>query len=70
MLFADRYTVGGYYGFGANSIFLSNFGSLGLYAPPVGYRWVCDKGSNDAVLAAIATGAIIAVVSNAIATPY
>ena len=47
---APVYAVGGFYGFGANSVFISDFGAFGLYAPPVGYRWVCDKGSNDCLL--------------------
>ena len=64
------YSVGGFYGVHSNSIFISDFAAHGLYAPPRGYHWVCDKGSNDAVLAAVATGAIIAVAAGALVTPY
>lgn len=64
------YSVGGFYGIHSNSIFISDFASHGLYVPPHGYQWVCDKGSNDAVLAAIATGAIIAVAAGVLVTPY
>lgn len=42
-----------------NTIIINDFGGYGLYAPPAGYHWVCDKGSNDAILASVATGAII-----------
>lgn len=67
---APIYSVGGFYGVTSNTVIISNFGAHGLYAPPSGYHWVCDKGSNDAVLAAVATGAIIAVAANSLATPY
>lgn len=64
------YAVGGFYGVTNNTIFISDFGAHGLYAPPRGHHWVCDKGSNDAVLVAIATGAIVAVAVNSLLTPY
>lgn len=64
------YAVGGFYGVTSNTIFISDFGGHGLYAPPHGHHWVCDKGSNDAVLVAIATGAIVAVAVNSLLTPY
>ena len=67
---APVYSVGGFYGVTSNTVIISNFGAHGLYAPPRGYHWVCDKGSNDAVLAAVATGAIIAIAANSLATPY
>ncbi len=67
---APIYSVGGFYGITSNTVIISNFGAHGLYAPPRGYHWVCDKGSHDAVLAAVATGAIIAVAANSLATPY
>jgi len=64
------FKVGGFYGKHANTIFISDYASHGLYAPPRGYHWVCDKGSKDAILAAVATGAIIAVAADILATPY
>ncbi len=64
------YAVGGFYNVHSGSVFITDFKQHGLYAPPRGYRWVCDKGSNDAVLAAVATGAIIAVAAGTLATPY
>ena len=67
---APLYSVGGFYGVTGNTVIISDFGIHGLYAPPRGYHWVCDKGSNDAVLAAVATGAIIAVAAGVLATPY
>ncbi|MEO0883823.1 MAG: RcnB family protein [Pseudomonadota bacterium] len=57
--YVPAYAVGGVYGITANTIIINDFGGYGLYAPPSGYHWVCDKGSNDAILASIATGAII-----------
>lgn len=67
---APLYSVGGFYGFTGNTVIISDFGAHGLYAPPRGYQWVCDKGSKDAILSAVATGAIIAVAANILATPY
>lgn len=67
---APVYSIGGIYNVHGGSIFISDYGSHGLYAPPHGYRWVCDKGSKDAVLAAVATGAIIAIAADILATPY
>lgn len=67
---APIYSVGGFYGVHSNSVFISDFGAHGLYTPPTGYHWVCDKGSKDAILAAVATGAIIAVAADILVTPY
>ena len=64
------YSVGGVYGVTSNTVFISDFGGHGLYAPPKGHHWVCDKGSKDAVLVAIATGAIIAIAADALLNPY
>ncbi|MEM7661823.1 MAG: RcnB family protein [Pseudomonadota bacterium] len=57
--YVPAYSIGGFYSVGANTIIINDFGGYGLYAPPSGYHWVCDKGSNDAILASVATGAII-----------
>ena len=64
------YSVGGVYGVTGKTVFISDFGGHGLYAPPKGHHWVCDKGSKDAVLVAIATGAIIAIAADALLNPY
>ena len=64
------YSVGGVYGVTGNTVFISDFGTHGLYAPPRGHHWVCDKGSKDAVLVAIATGAIVAIAADALLNPY
>lgn len=64
------YSVGGVYGVTGKTVFISDFGAHGLYSPPRGHHWVCDKGSKDAVLVAIATGAIVAIAADALLNPY
>lgn len=64
------YSIGGFYGRHQSTIIINDYGSYGLYAPPRGYHWVCDKGSSDAILAAVATGAIIAIAADVLSTPY
>lgn len=44
-----------------------DYGLYGLYAPPVGYHWVRDYDSGDAILCSIATGAIIGLTIGAFA---
>lgn len=46
---------------GANA-YVNDYGRYGLRAPPRGYRWV--RADNDYVLAALATGLIIQVLSS------
>lgn len=58
--FHHPYAVGSHYSFGSKTVFLGNYASYGLYAPPKGYKWVYDKGGSDALLASIKTGKIIA----------
>ena len=41
---------------------MNDYGRYGLRAPPRGHRWV--RADNDYVLAAIATGLIVQVLSN------
>lgn len=55
-----RYTVGGYYPYHTRTVILNDWDSYGLYEPPSGYHWVRDDDGDDIVLAALATGAIIA----------
>ena len=54
-----RYTIGGYYDYGPRTIVIRDYNRYGLYAPPHGHHWVRDPYSGDAVLASVATGAII-----------
>lgn len=67
---SPSYAVGGFYGVTNNTVFISDFGVHGLYAPPSGHHWVCDKGSKDALLVAIATGAVIAIAADTLLNPY
>lgn len=55
-----RFVTSQYYGFSPKTVVIGNYASYGLYAPPVGYSWVYDKGASDAVLASLKTGKIIA----------
>ena len=54
-----HYRIGGHYNYGARTIIIRDYGRYGLYPPPHGYHWVRDSHSGDAVLASVATGAII-----------
>ncbi|MBP7649454.1 MAG: RcnB family protein [Phenylobacterium sp.] len=46
----------------SSNYYVSDYGRYGLRAPPRGHRWV--RADNDYVLAAIATGLIVQVLSN------
>ena len=65
--YRPRYHIGHYYPYSPATHYIRDYGHYGLYAPPPGYHWVRDPGSGDAVLAAIATGAIIGLVIGALA---
>ena len=54
-----RYTIGSRYHYGSNSIIIRDYDRYGLYNPPRGHQWVYHRGSNDAVLTSVATGAIV-----------
>lgn len=66
--YAPRYNVGGYYGYAPRTVYISEYDRYGLYAPPSGYHWVRDNDRGDAILASVATGAIIGLVVGALAT--
>ncbi|MEO0549517.1 MAG: RcnB family protein [Pseudomonadota bacterium] len=66
--YVPRYSIGGYYGYHGNTIILSNYRYYDLYDPPHGYHWVRDHDSGDAILASIATGAVIGLIIGAIAS--
>ncbi len=53
------YRIGGHYAYHDRTVIIHNHGRHGLYAPPHGYHWVHDPGRSDAILASVATGAII-----------
>ncbi len=64
-----RYSVGNYYSYGpSRTVYISDYDRYGLYAPPRGYHWVHDHDRGDAILASVATGAIIGLVVGALAT--
>ena len=54
-----RYRVGGHYYNSPHTVIISDYRHYGLRRPPRGYHWVHDHGSDDAILASVATGAII-----------
>lgn len=62
------YRVGGVYNFGRNSRVIHNYRSFGLYDPPYGYCWVRDVNRGDAILASVATGAIIGLAAGVFAS--
>ncbi len=43
-----------------------DYHTYGLYDPPHGYHWVYDHDRQDAILASVATGAIIGLVIGAL----
>ncbi|HAE27496.1 MAG TPA: hypothetical protein DCG58_10075, partial [Hyphomonas adhaerens] len=49
------------------TVYIRDYASYGLYAPPPGYYWVHDYDRGDAILASVATGAIIGLVVGALA---
>jgi len=62
-----RHHVGGHYNYHQRTRYVRNYGHYGLYDPPHGYHWVHDDDRGDAILASVATGAIIGLVVGAIA---
>ena len=62
----SRYHIGGYYNRGGTSVVISNYDRYGLHRPPRGHHWIRDHDRGDAILASIATGAIIGLVVGAI----
>lgn len=64
-----RYDVGHYYSYGPRrTVYINDYYNYGLYEPPHGYHWVRDNDRGDAILASVATGAIIGLVVGAIAS--
>tara|TARA_B100000678_G_C17802314_1_gene339433 strand:- start:26 stop:211 length:186 start_codon:yes stop_codon:yes gene_type:complete len=59
--------VGGWYRPHHQTVYITNYSTYGLYAPPPGHYWVRDHHSGDAILASVATGAIIGLVVGALA---
>tara|TARA_R110000787_G_scaffold110809_9_gene219559 strand:+ start:8882 stop:9427 length:546 start_codon:yes stop_codon:yes gene_type:complete len=57
--YAPRYSVGGYYHPHPQTVYIRDYGRYGLYDPPRGYYWARDYDRGDAILASVATGAII-----------
>ena len=66
--YAPRYSVGGYYHPHGQTVYIRDYHRYGLYAPPRGYYWARDYDRGDAILASVATGAIIGLVVGVIAT--
>lgn len=66
--YRPRYDIGAYYSYGARrTVYISDYYNYGLYEPPYGYHWVRDNDRGDAILASVATGAIIGLVIGALA---
>lgn len=64
-----RYDVGSYYSYGPRrTVYINDYNNYGLYEPPHGYQWVRDNDRGDAILASVATGAVIGLVIGAIAS--
>lgn len=64
-----RYDVGHYYSYAPRrTVYINDYDHYGLYEPPHGYHWVRDNDRGDAILASVATGAIIGLVVGAIAS--
>ncbi|MFT5776767.1 RcnB family protein [Hyphomonas sp.] len=66
--YAPRYSVGGYYQPHGQTVYIRDYNRYGLYAPPRGHYWARDYDRGDAILASLATGAIIGLVIGVIAT--
>ncbi len=62
----SRYYIGGRYDRFGSSVTIGDYHRYGLYDPPRGHRWVRDRDNSDAILASVATGAIIGLVVGAI----
>lgn len=65
--YVSPYRIGGYYHPHPRTVYIRDYGRYGLYAPPPGYYWVHDYDRGDAILASVATGAIIGLVVGALA---
>ncbi|MBI1400888.1 RcnB family protein [Hyphomonas sp.] len=66
--YRPRYDVGAYYTYGPRrTVYITDYNNYGLYEPPYGYHWVRDNDRGDAILASVATGAIIGLVIGALA---
>jgi len=66
--YRPRYDIGAYYSYGPRrTVYISDYYNYGLYEPPYGYHWVRDNDRGDAILASVATGAIIGLVIGALA---
>ncbi|MEM8617634.1 MAG: RcnB family protein [Pseudomonadota bacterium] len=65
--YVPRYRIGHHYGWHRGSVIIHDYGYHGLYSPPHGYHWVRDHDRGDAILASVATGAIIGLVIGALA---
>jgi Ni/Co efflux regulator RcnB len=66
--YRPRYDVGHYYSYGPRrTVYINDYSHYGLYDPPSGYHWVRDNDRGDAILASVATGAILGLVIGAIA---
>lgn len=58
--YKPRYTIGGHYRhYHGRTVVIRDYWRFGLYDPPRGYYWVRDRDRDDAILASVATGAII-----------
>lgn len=65
--YRPRYDVGHYYTYGPRrTVYINDYYNYGLYEPPYGYHWVRDNDRGDAILASVATGAIIGLVVGAL----
>lgn len=65
--YAPRYNVGHHYQYAPRTVYINDYHRHGLYQPPSGYHWVRDNDRGDAILASVATGAIIGLVVGALA---
>jgi len=66
--YRPRYDIGHYYSYGPRrTVYINDYYHYGLYDPPSGYHWVRDNDRGDAILASVATGAILGLVIGAIA---
>ncbi|HBX92365.1 MAG TPA: hypothetical protein DEG79_05700, partial [Hyphomonas sp.] len=65
--YQPRYHVGGWYRPHQHTVYIRDYHTYGLYAPPPGHYWARDHHSGDAILASVATGAIIGLVVGALA---
>lgn len=66
--YVPRYAVGGYYHPHPQTVYIRDYSRYGLYDPPRGYYWARDYDRGDAILASVATGAIIGLAIGVIAT--